>query len=77
MHYFQAGLKLQREIGNVKDISNTLNNIGQIYWRCKYYELALEAYQEALVIANRTGARDTEATILGYFMRAWMTIKKP
>lgn len=54
MYFLNISLNLKRKLGNKSGISATLGNIGNIYFRQKNYQKAIDFYTESFEIAKQT-----------------------
>lgn len=58
MEFFHAGLKIQEEINDEKEIANSLNNIAAIYYKTGETQKSLEYFEKALAIQRKIGVKE-------------------
>lgn len=65
LEFLIKGLKVQEEIGEKQEISNSLNSIGAIYFNSGKSDLALEYFLKGLKIAREINSKEVIAFALG------------
>ena len=63
--YFTKGLKIAEEISNYKDMANSINNIGVIYYEQGNNEKAKEYYLKSLAVSEKMNKKNAIAFALG------------
>lgn len=62
--YYNKGLLLQKELGNKKDIANSLTNIGSFYYQQGDIDKTIKLYKEALALFKAVEDKKGEAIVL-------------
>jgi CHAT domain-containing protein len=64
IEFYQQSLAIKREIGDRKEVANSLNNLGNAYANLGQYPKAIEFHQQSLGIAREIGNREGESIFL-------------
>jgi hypothetical protein len=60
IEHLEAGLVIQREIGDRQAISNQLGNLGTVYEKMKEYDKAVNYHREALAVSREIAEYDAQ-----------------
>jgi CHAT domain-containing protein/Tfp pilus assembly protein PilF len=74
---YQEALELYRRASDRRREADTLNNIGEIYWRLGEMQKAREKFNEALLIRQGVGDRRGEADTLNNIGVVYQSLREP